>query len=161
IVAIKFHEAQNEKWRTGQFPTIVNDTEYYRLISFMVGIVRAHQRLSARGRTRLRGMLLDGLKSDHGLLALENEIATALHLLSRGFDVEFHDIEEGSGVDFIARQGGVEIEVECKMISGDLGRKVHRHRAIALFGLLAEISKRTYSAATRGLLVRIALPDRL
>jgi hypothetical protein len=38
--------------------------------------------------------------------------------MSRGFDVEFHDMERGGGHDFTARKGEVEVEVGCKMAYG-------------------------------------------
>jgi hypothetical protein len=161
IIAIKLRESLAERRRTGHIPTMARDLGDYRLVSFVTGVARAYEGLSAQGKARLRGMLLDGLKSDHGLLSLENEITTAMHLLSRGFDVEFHDMETGSGVDFIARNDGVEIEIECKMVSGDLGRKIHRLRALALFWSLAEIASRTYRSAIRGLMIRITVPERL
>jgi hypothetical protein len=161
IIAIKLRESLIERRGTGHFSTMARELGDYRLISFVTGVARAYEGLSAQGKVRLRGMLLDGLKSDHGLLPLENEITTAAHLLSRGFDVEFHDMETGSGVDFIARNGGIEIELECKMVSGDLGRKIHRLRALALFWSLSEIASGTYRSATRGLMIRITMPDRL
>ena len=160
-IAIKLHDLLSERQRAGYTRIEARDLADYRLISFAVGVSRAYQGLSPLGRARLRGMLIDGLKSDHGLLALENEITTATHLLSRGFDVEFHDIEAGGGIDLIARKDTVEIEVECKLFSGDLGRKIHRVRAIALFWSLSEIASRTYQSATRGLIVRITIADRL
>ncbi|MFM0557749.1 hypothetical protein P0D69_43460 [Paraburkholderia sediminicola] len=91
-------------------------------VGFATGIERCHKRFSERGRRRLRGVLLDGLKEEKGLLSVQREIRTEHHLLSRGFDVEFQDQEYGGGVDFIARKDDVEIEVECKLFSADLGR---------------------------------------
>lgn len=133
----------------------------YELVSFAASAVRCHQQLSESGRRRLRGVLLDGLKEDKGLLSIQHELATAIHLMGRDFDVEFQDMEHGGGVDFIARKDDVEIEVECKMFSADLGRKIHRRRSATLFKRLAEILTETYSSATRGLIVAVTIPDRL
>lgn len=133
----------------------------YELIAFAASAVRCHEQLSESGRRRLRGVLLDGLKEDKGLLSIQHELATAIHLMSRGFDVEFQDMEHGGGVDFVARKDDVEIEVECKMFSADLGRKIHRRRSATLFKRLAEVLAETYNSATRGLIVVVTIPDRL
>ncbi|WP_433704453.1 hypothetical protein [Paraburkholderia sacchari] len=133
----------------------------YDLVAFAAGTVRCHEQLSESGRRRLRGVLLDGLKEDKGLLSIQHEIATAVHLISRGFDVEFQDMEHGGGVDFVAKKEGVEIEVECKMFSADLGRKIHRRRSATLYKQLAEVLVETYNSATRGLIVAVTIPDRL
>lgn len=142
-------------------PFRIQTMEHYDLMAFIAGVTRTFQQLGSAGKYRLRGALLDGLKTDKGLLSVQHEITTAVHLMSRGFDVEFNDIESGGGVDFLARKEGIEIEVECKMFSADLGRKIHRRRSATLFKALEDVVNQTYRAATRGLLVRITIPDRL
>jgi hypothetical protein len=106
-------------------------------------------------------MLLDGLKEDTGLLSLQHEFITAVHLISCGFDVEFHDLEMGGGHDFTARQGAVEIEVECKMFSADLGRKFHKRSTAALSKRLHDLLTRTQANVIGGVLVVLTLPGRL
>ena len=61
-----------------------------------------------------------------------SEMATAAHLMRRHCDVEFHDLETGGGFDFLANRAGATLEVECKMVSGDLGRQIHRKRVLEL-----------------------------
>ncbi|PFH10965.1 hypothetical protein BCF11_3401 [Collimonas sp. PA-H2] len=133
----------------------------FELVAFAAGTVRCHKLLSESGRRRLRGVLLDGLKEDKGLLSIQHEITTAVHLMVRGFDVEFQDMEHGGGVDFVARKDEVEIEVECKMFSADLGRKIHRRRSATLYRALEDVLVETYNSATKGLIVAVTIPDRL
>ena len=142
-------------------PFRVDNLAQYELVAFAAGTVRCYERLSERGRRRLRGVLLDGLKEDKGLASIQHEITTAVHLMRRGFDVEFHDMEHGGGVDFVARQQGIEIEVECKMFSADLGRKIHRRRAATLCKALEGVLTRTYGSASVGMIVTVTIPDRL
>lgn len=133
----------------------------YELVAFAAGTTRCFDRLSERGKRRLRGVLLDGLKEDKGLSSIQHEIATSVHLMSRGFDVEFHDLETGGGFDLLARNGDIEIEVECKMFSADLGRKIHRRRSATLCKALVRVLAQTYTAASVGLIVTVTIPDRL
>ena len=150
-----------EQEKTGRFPIKVRDALQYKLCGFVAGVARIYENLPLAGQNRVRGMILDGLQTDNGLLSLQHEITTAVHLMRRGFDVDFNDIENGSGVDFVARRGGIEIEVECKMFTGDLGRKIHRRRVLELHNTLAPLIERVYRTASRGIFVGITIPDRL
>lgn len=142
-------------------PFRLDNMAQYELVAFAAGTVRCYEHLSERGRRRLRGVLLDGLKEDKGLSSIQHEITTAVHLMSRGFDVEFHDMEHDGGVDFVARKQGIEIEVECKMFSADLGRKIHRRRAATLCKALESVLTQTYGSASAGMIVMVTIPDRL
>ncbi|MCY4014260.1 MAG: hypothetical protein OXG82_16275 [Gammaproteobacteria bacterium] len=85
----------------------------------------------------------------------------ASHLMSRGYDVIFHDLEGGRGYDFLAAKEGVSVEVECKHMSGDAGRKIHR-KELYRFGDRAALWMRNHLASlTTGLFVRLTIPDRL
>lgn len=133
----------------------------YELAGFCAGLVQIYSGLSAVGQNRLRGTLLDGLKSDKGLLSLQHEIATAVHLVRAGFNVDFHDFESGGGYDFLAKNDGIELEVECKMFSADIGRKIHRRLSSKLFNVLEPVINQIFRGVSKGLVIRIALPDRL
>jgi Holliday junction resolvase len=64
------------------------------------------------------------------------EISIATHLMQKGWDVDFIDYSGAGRFDLLARQNGVEVEVECKTTSGDTGRKIHRQEANRLADLL-------------------------
>jgi len=160
-IELKLAQLLAEQDRTGAFPVAVQDHLHYSLYAFSAGVVRIHDTLSPVGKNRLRGMLLDGLKPDNNLMSLRHEISTAVHLVSLGFDIEMNDIESGSGVDFIAKRDGAELEVECKMFTGDLGRQIHKRKALVLYHHLKETIDHIYQSAKVGILVRITIPDRL
>ena len=65
------------------------------------------------------------------------------------------------GFDFLARRGPSQVEVECKFISADIGRQIHRRRLYDLGGVLFPASNRNRDRVTGGKLVRVLLPDRL
>jgi hypothetical protein len=67
------------------------------------------------------------------LTSLALEMGVAVHLWNGGYDVEFTDLENRAQFDFLARKDGVELEVDCKTASGDVGRPIHRLRALNLF----------------------------
>jgi len=160
-IELKFAQLLGREAREGRFPVEIQDHVQYELYAFAVGVVRIYDLVSRKGQTRLRGMLLDGLKPNNNLLSLQHEVLTCVHLMNRGYEVELNDIENGSGVDFIARLDGLELEVECKMFTGDLGRKLVRRKVLMLNHHLRATVERTFKSATRGIIARITLPDRL
>lgn len=137
------------------------DAGTYELLAFASGVSSIYPQLSAKAQNRLRGQLLDGLKSDTGLLPLQLEVSTITHLVRAGYTVEAHDLEAGGGFDFLASKDGQEVEVECKMLSGDIGRQIHKRPCAKLCHLLTPVLSQLLEAASTGLLVRITLPGRL
>ena len=106
-------------------------------------------------------MIRDGLQAEYGLAPLEHEMGVAAHLMSVGFDVTFHDIEGGGGFDILAKRDGLELEVEDKTLSGDVGRKIHRRRMYQLGAHVLPAIERALQNRTGGQLLRVKLPKRL
>jgi hypothetical protein len=112
---------------TGRWSKKFGDEATAEALSFAFALTEVHSRLPPRARAELEQRLYGSLKGPASLAPIVHEMTVAVHLMHRGWDVEFHDLEEGKGFDYIARSGGEEIEVECKRVSADKGRKVHRH----------------------------------
>ena len=134
------------------------DPQDYALLSFIAPMVLVFDQLTPLGQNRVAGILRDGLNTD--LRPFESEIETVTHLMAQGFDVTFQDIDRGRGFDFLAVKDGVELEVECKSASGDLGRQVHRRRMIELSGHVQPVIKEALTSEG-GRLVRVLLPGSL
>lgn len=123
-------------WGTWGRPPPVRGQEgmrYFELYSFVHILTNMYFRLSHRGQLRVRGYIRDGLQSQDGLSAFAHELAVAAHLWSSGFDVEFTDIEGRSQFDFLARKENIELEVDCKIASADIGRKIHQRQTLELW----------------------------
>lgn len=148
--------------RVSEFsPLRVHTEAEYELVAFLAGVMKIHPLLSHAGQRRLQGRLIDGIQTEQGLLGVQHEVTTVAHLMSRGFDVECRDLEEGGGFDFLARRNGIELEVECKMASGDIGRKIHKRKSLVLFKELHAAITPAFTSAIAGLVVRVTVPDRL
>ena len=136
-------------------------TNEFRFLAFAAMVVRCHERLSIRAGKRLQGMLRDAAKQDYGLGPVAYEMKIAANLMRKGFDVEFQDLEGRARYDFLAMKDGARIEVECKFMSGDIGRKIHRKQLYQL-GDRISIRMLEYVGKLRtGLLLRLSIPDRL
>jgi hypothetical protein len=147
---------------TSRYPSINDsaDVQYYQLYSFAFAVVRTHANLSPRGQTRLCGYLKDGLKSDSGLAPVALEMAAAVHFWAADFDVELTDMEDRGQFDFLASGEGIEMEVDCKTVSGDIGRSIHRLRMLDLFRR-CQPAIRACLARGGGTIIRIIIPAAL
>lgn len=127
---------------------------------FAQTVMEVHHQLSASGRNVLEGRIRDGLKAKAGLASLYLEMSMARTLFDAGYQVEFSDMEGFGQFDLRFWKGDVHGEVECKSLSCDAGRKIHRedfYRFIDAIGDL--IQTRALSGSMEVLL--ITLKDRL
>ena len=88
-------------------------------MDFLLGLGQTIPALSDKGKTILLGRIKKGL--DEGLWPLRHELGVAANLSKRGWDIRFHDFEEGGGFDFLATKDGMTYEVEAKAISAFTG----------------------------------------
>lgn len=158
---LAFAQVRQHYDKLGRYTWPPQSAEQVQLYSFLAMIVRCHQRLRPEGKKRLSGMLVDALKAKDGLAPLAFEMKVVAHLMARGFDVAFHDIEEGSGFDFLASNDEVELEIECKFFSGDIGRKIHLKRLHQLGTVLLPEMTTALDRLDGGRLVRISIPGTL
>jgi hypothetical protein len=132
----------------------------YELFSFLALLVGVYQRLSPKGQTRLAGSVRDGLRNTSGLVPVEIELRVAAHLMQSGFDVDFTDLEGRQRFDLLATKSGLEIEIDCKSVSGDIGRSIHARRFREFAGhLLPSVRELTQKGG--GFLVHITIPGNL
>ncbi len=89
------------------------------------------------------------------------EIEVATHLMNKGFQVDFNDLDGYGQNDYIAIKNNVKVEIECKYISRDKGRQIHR-KDLQNFAskLESEFNNMLNSIAVSTLLV-VTLSERL
>jgi len=136
------------------------DPDSYELFSFLALLVKVHDKLSEKGRIRLAGSVRDALQNTAGLVPVEIELRVAAHLMQKGFDVDFTDLEQRARFDLLASKAGMKIEVDCKSVSADVGRSIHARRFRDFAGRLSA-SIRQLAQHGGGLLVHITIPDNL
>jgi hypothetical protein len=110
-----------ERLRTqcsGKFTTLL-PPRCHAGVDFLIGLGQTIPALSDKGKTILLGRIRKGL--DEGLWPLRHELGIAANLSKRGWDIRFHDFEEGGGFDFLVTKDGMTYEVEAKAISAFTG----------------------------------------
>lgn len=160
-IELALADARQHLRATGRWPWPPRTADEYRLASFMAVVVRVYASLGERGKARLAGGMRSALEKEAGFGPLALEMKIIAQLMSRGFDVAFHDLEEGGGFDFLARRDAATMEVECKHVSADIGRQIHRRKIYDLGGLLHPTLSSALDASQSGRLVRVTLPGRL
>jgi hypothetical protein len=133
---------------------------YDPLYGFLIAAHRIHQALPASVKAPFEGRLRNAVSSAYGFRPFAYEISIATHLMQKGWDVDFADYSGAARFDFLARQGAVEVDVECKSTSGDTGRKIHRQEVNRLADLLLPSTEKL--ADLKGChLLHITIPGRL
>jgi len=95
-------------------------------LNFAATAAGVHAQISPRGRQVLEGRLRDSLKAETGFAALYLELDLAQRLMDAGYDVEFVDMEGNARFDLLFSRDTFIAEVECKSLSADAGRQIHR-----------------------------------
>lgn len=95
-------------------------------LHFAGSIVEIHSRLPDAAQRQLEGRLRDGLNAESGFAALYLEADLSLRLMAAGYDVRFPDLEGIGNYDIEFSRDGFVAEVECKSLSADAGRRIHR-----------------------------------
>lgn len=127
---------------------------------FVGTVVEVYDRLSPRGRVTLEGRIRDSMNPNTGFAGLYLEIEVAAQLMAEGFDIEFPDLEGSATHDLDFSKGGTRGEVECKSLSFDAGRKIHRKDFYRLIEAInPEIVRRVEAGSDEVILVTVK--DRL
>jgi hypothetical protein len=138
-------------------PLIVED---YAVLHFVAMTMEIYARLTPPGQKALRGRLRSALSAETGFAALYLEMDIARRLFDTGFDVAFPDLEGTAQYDLLFSNAHVSGEVECKSLSADAGRKIHRKDFYRLLEPLErDLVRRAETGAREVLLV--TLRDRL
>jgi hypothetical protein len=95
-------------------------------LNFATITVEIHSQLSPKGRQVLEGRLRDALKAENGFAPIYLEFDLAQRLMDQGFEVAFVDLEGRAQFDLLFRRGTFAGEIECKSLSADAGRPIHR-----------------------------------
>jgi hypothetical protein len=127
-------------------------------LRFAATVAELHERLGARGRVRLQGRLRGALKSTFSGFYLELDLA--IELLQQGFDVTFPDLEADAPWDLSFARNGIAGELECKSLSADAGRKIHRKDFYRFVDSLRDLLLKRIERGSREIIV-ITLDDRL
>lgn len=146
--------------KNGRFPPVSNP-RVYQLFAFFSQVTAVHKQLTSRGMRQLTGRIQDGLKSDYGLAPLDAEFSVIAHVSKRGYEIEFAHFDGSGQFEYLIERDGLQIELECKTIGADIGRRIKHKPLSRLYKLLDSTTRIFLSRLNRGLLVRVSVSHAL
>jgi hypothetical protein len=142
-------------------PEVDPDPISSRALRFAQTIVEVYRSLPPVGQRQLEGRIRDALQAETGFAALYQEMEIATVLINQSFDVRFPDLENSGRADISFQQGAASGVIECKALSADAGRKIHRKHFYRFMDAISqEVLHRTSTSGVDELIL-ITLKDRL
>jgi hypothetical protein len=140
---------------------IASDPIAARALRFAQGIVEVYKSLPPVGQRQLAGRIRDALQAETAFASLYQEVEIATVLINQNFDVSFPDLENSGRADISFRQGSLDGLIECKALSADAGRKIHRKHFYRFMDAISQQVVDRISSSGMNELILITLKDRL
>jgi hypothetical protein len=162
-IAYAFESCSELKTRYGQIPPDeIENRKLYPAISVAAQVLSIIDRSSTDQAHKLVRRIHGAFKNPDDMRAFQFELRAATHFLMRGHALIWPEMA-GIGtfdllVSDIADNG---LEVECKSVSSDKGRKIHRRDALEFHHLVSRQIKSTVQNLRSGLSIVLTVPNRL
>ncbi len=151
--------------RYGALPSSLADLRpIYGAAGFAAQILSLLAVWPARDADNLRQRVRGALKEPSDMRALRLELSVATHFLHRRWSVSWPEVLHvpGETFDLLVEPPGVSpLEVECKSIGEDKGRRIPRREVLDFYRLLQPHLKPTLGGLRTGLSVAMTVPRRL
>jgi transcriptional regulator with XRE-family HTH domain len=143
------------------FQLDISDPVAVRAAQLIADINRVKTSLSARAASRLRQMVIGGLKPGCDIRQLEHELRCATHFARRGFGVTHADLEGLGNFDLLIDGPSGPVEVECKTVAEDTGMPIKHEMIVQLFDVFVRsVSKSRCASVTESGVFSLLLSKR-
>lgn len=138
-LAFDFQEATDLIKKYGAFPIHERDcSSLYSSMGFASQILSIADASGSKVRDQLVRRVHGALKNPDDMRGLRLELMAATHFIRRGLDVQWPETIGDGTMDLkVPALGPQGLEVECKSISDDKGRKIHKREALDFFSLIS------------------------
>jgi hypothetical protein len=136
----------------------------YPAAAFLAQVLSLIDSWTPTNAERLRRRVQGALKNPADLRGLGLEFSVATHFAHRGWTVQWPETLGVAGETFdhlVEMKGVPPLEVECKSIGEDKGRRIQRREVLDFYKLLHPHLKTTTRGLSRGLSAVVTLPSRL
>jgi hypothetical protein len=130
-----------------------------------VQLIHAAEKISNKRASILVARIREALREPHMLKAMQLEATVATHFVVAGCRVLFPEL--GSGKEkfdlLVEDLGSAGLEIECKLVPYNKGRKVHREEAREFLSRLMNVKliRTLMSSINNGFAIRVTVPTRL
>jgi hypothetical protein len=160
-MAFTLAEFSNQGWKRGQLGPRLDSISHYEAMVFVSQFFEFYDKLPGNEGKALLGRVRGCFSNPDDLRGLQFEWLIATHLSRRGFEIDFPRLTGVSSSDLFATKNGVLTEVECKSISNNKGRQIHRREALDIHNIIYKDCKKLLLHLATGLCVRVVVPKRL
>lgn len=162
-IAYQLDSLRTQTARLGTMPHgACNDPSIFPSLGFAAQVLEVLNRSTVKQANTFVRRVRTAFNSSENMHGLRLELLAATHFVRRGHRVAWHRQRNGGTYDLLVEDLGPNgLEVECKSISEDKGRRIHRIDALEFLGgmwkNLAAVARNLRS----GLAVVLTVPDRL
>jgi len=139
-----------------------NNPNIFPSLAFATQILEVLERSSSKQASSFVKRVRGAFSKSGELHGLRLELQAATHFVRRGQKVAWHRKKSEGSFDLLIEDlGPTGLEVECKSISDDKGRRIHRRDALDFWGELWEGVAEVAQNLRTGLAVVLTIPNRL
>lgn len=136
--------------------------DLYSAMSLAAQVLSIMDHSSKNEAVKLVQRVRGAFKNPDDMRAIQLEIMSATHFVLRGHSVSWPEMEGLGRFDLLVKDLGTNgLEVECKSISEDKGRKIHRREAFEFHHLVKPGLQAFSRGLQSGVSVVLTLPERL
>lgn len=162
-IAIALARCSNLVAQYGSIP--IHETEnreLYPAISLAAQMLSIMDHSSDLEAKRLVQRIRGAFQRPDSMRAIQLEMMAATHFVHRGHQVIWPEMEGIETFDLLVKDIGINgLEIECKSISTDKGRKIHRREALEFHHLVKPQLDRVSRKLQTGIAVVLTVPGRL
>jgi len=162
-IAVCLQESTELTKKFGQFPVHqVDSRPLHPCMAFAAQILSIAEASGSAQRAQLVRRVHGALKNPDDMRGLRLELTAATHFIRRGLDVQWPEMIGGRTMDLIVPGLGPQgLEIECKSISEDKGRKIHRREALEFCSIIAPLLNSLGKGLKAGVAAVLTLDGRM
>ena len=164
-IAFAFAQCSNLLDRYGRIPMQeAENRDLYPAIGLAAQVLSIMDHSSSKEAEKLAHRIRGAFKNPDDMRAIQMEIMAATHFVLRGNSISWPEMEgtRTGTFDLLVKDlGSNGLEIECKSISGDKGRKIHRREALDFHHLVKPGLQAWSKSLQTGISVVLTLSDRL
>jgi hypothetical protein len=162
-IAFQLEHLRELATRFGTIPSWeINNRAFYPAASFAAQVLSIIDASPKGLADQFKRQIHGAFKNPDDMRGLRLELSIATHFARRGLKIGWPEMNGLGTFDlFVEDVGPHGLEVECKSISSDKGRKVHRREALSFYSLLWPHLEFTKRGLRTGLSVVLTVPGRL
>lgn len=162
-LAYQLAELAELRRRFGGVPlSEVNNQQRYASMGFVAQVLSIVQARPTPLAEQFRRRVHDALKKPQAMRGLRLELSAATHFSRRSTKLTWPEMSGIETFDLLVPELGPNgLEVECKSIGEDKGRRIHKREALDFYGLLWPDAKPLLADLRTGISAVLTLPGRL